>query len=319
MGRVAAIVVLAAAVLAPACYRPELGACAVRCTAASGCPADETCGGDLFCHAAGEPATCTDPPDAGPVDASTIDATPGHAPVPRLIGNAWYTDYSGTTFESPPEMSKEGFSISTAGIHDGDLVIFVASIDNGGPTTWPAPLAPGFQQLAQQYFGGDGQTFVVAWKIADHEPAVYAGAYGTSGGSGSSVISIIAITGASPVKPIDTSYVSLQTSAASSPVVCESPGVTTTVDDALVLFVGGSDWSNLTGSNTFTLPDGFTSLVQLGDRGNNMWDWSSHEIGYAIQAQAGATGPLVGSLAGTQTGQGYSVVVAIAPAPAAGE
>ena len=138
-------------------------------------------------------------------------------PMPRLIAQAWYSSATATTYASTVGMTKMGFEIPTAGIVDGDLVLFIASIDNGSNTVWPNPIAPGFTQLAQNFYGSDGETFVVAYKLASGEPPKYTGTYGSGIGSGSSAIALIAVSGANKVMPIDNSLASFSSAAGHEP------------------------------------------------------------------------------------------------------
>ena len=247
-------------------------------------------------------------------DLGSADLNPGKpVPVARLIGNAYYSDHSGSTFEFPAGMSKTSFEISTTGIVDGDLVVFIANIDNGSGTIWPNPIAPGFTQLAQAFYGGDGQSYVVAWKLAKSEPATYSGVYGSGVGSGSATITLIAVSGANQTEPINAFLSEYDPGTAVTPVPAVSTGVTTTVPNCLLLYAAGSDWMGSPGTNTFTLPTGFTSLTTIADRGGAMWDWTSQMIGSAPKPATGATGAISGSMEGTFTGTAWTAVIAIAP------
>lgn len=64
------LLILAGALALAACQVRQPDACAVRCTAAAGCPDDMTCGADSFCYGADQPVgSCTGTvPDAGPDD-----------------------------------------------------------------------------------------------------------------------------------------------------------------------------------------------------------------------------------------------------------
>jgi hypothetical protein len=235
------------------------------------------------------------------------------APLPRLITQAWFSNYSGTTYASTAGMTKEGFEVPTGGIVDGDLVLFVASIDNGSDTVWPNPIAPGFTQIAQAFFGSDGQTFVVSYKIAHSEPPKYTGSYGSGIGSGSSAISLIAVSGANQVKPIDNSLANFSSAAGMSPVDGSSNGFVTTAAHCTLILASGVDWLGLGGTNTFSLPSGFTSLSQLGDHGSLAWDWTSQQVSWSTQAAPGATGTVDWSASGSQNGQAWTVLLAVAP------
>jgi hypothetical protein len=240
----------------------------------------------------------------------------GATPTPRLIAQAWFSDASGTTHASTAGMLKSQFEIPTAGIVDGDVVLFIGSIDNGSNTVWPNPIAPGFTQLAQSYFGSDGQTFVVAYKVASSEPAKYTGIYGSGIGSGSSAITLIAVSGANRVMPINNSLDAFSSMPGMSPVNGSADGFSTTAANCTLVLAGGVDWLGQGGSNTFTLPSGFTSLSQLGDNGGTgavVWDWTSQQVSWRPQAQAGATGAVNWSATGSFAGQAWTAIVAVAP------
>lgn len=249
---------------------------------------------------------------AGMPDLAGADAG-ASGPTPRLIAQAWFSDASGTTYASTVGMKKTGFEIPTAGIVDGDLVLFIGSIDNGSNTVWPNPIAPGFTQIAQAFYGSDGETFVVAYKIASGEPAKYTGTYGPGIASGSSAIALIAVSGANKVMPIDNSLASFSSAAGMNPVEGGSSGFVTTTANCTLLLASGVDWLGAFGTNTFTLPGGFTPLSQLGDHGTAAWDWTSQQVAWATQPTAGATGPLNWSAMGSQNGQSWTVLVAVAP------
>ena len=235
-------------------------------------------------------------------------------PTPRLIAQAWFSDASASTYASTAGMKKTGFEVTTAGIVDGDLVVFIASIDNGSNTVWPNPIAPGFTQIAQNFYGTDGETFVVAYKIASGEPPKYTGTYGSGIGSGSSTIALIAVSGASSVMPIDNSLATFSSAAGMNPVNGGTNGFVTTAANCTLLLAGGADWLGAGGSNAWVLPSGFQSLSQLGDHGTLEWDWTSQQVSWATQATAGATGAVNWSATGSpQNGQSWTVLVAVAP------
>ncbi len=242
--------------------------------------------------------------DAG-IDGATMTTM-----VPRLISKAYFSAPGGM---SPAGMSASGFEILTSGIADGDLVLFIANIDNGSTTVWPTPIAQGFHQIAQEFFGSDGQTYVASWKIADHEPDKYAGGYGAGRGSSAATITLLAIAGADPIQPINT-FASEFATAARMPTVATSTGVETTVPNTTLIYAAGADWLGEAGSNTVTVPDGFTKLAAFGDKGGMSWDWTSQMVAYRAQPAAGLSGPITGTLLGSVMGMGWTVVLAIAPA-----
>jgi hypothetical protein len=237
------------------------------------------------------------------------------APTPRLISTSHYSDWSGTTYKSPATMSRTNWEISTSGVVNGDLLIVVANIDNGSNTLWPNPFATGFTQLYQKFYGNDGQTLQISYKIANNEPASYSGTYVTPSVSYSSVISLIAISGANQMTPIHTSNIDHATGAnKSSPITATSTGVTTTVPNCTLVFVSSIDWMETIATSSFTTPAGFTPLVQTGDRGTSTWDWTSTQIYFKKTTASGASGSIssVETAAG-RTGIDLRGVIAVCP------
>ena len=250
----------------------------------------------------------------GGVDAPGDSGPPSM--VPRHIANAYYSDGNAAT----TGMSHTGFSIKTDGIVSGDLVLFIANVDNGSSTLWPNPIADGFHQVAQEFFGNDGQTYVVAWKIAGaSEPATYSNTYGPGIGSSAAAITLIAIAGANPADPIPV-FSSAFTTTDSDPVPAPSAGLATTAANTTLIYAAGADWRGEAGTNTFDIPSGFTKLTAFGDKGDTTFDWTSQMVAYAVQPQIGDTGAIKGQLHGLigatpVVGTGWAVVLAVPPAP----
>lgn len=216
-------------------------------------------------------------------------------------------------------MTPTGFSISTNGIAPGELVILIADVDNGGPAQYP-PM-PGFTQLTQNYWGAgiDGQSFVIAWKIATTmEPPAYTDNY-AMGGSGATTVTLLAVTGFDPQMPLGPFAVNIDTSGSTAPDGWVA-GVTTPVDHSAVVYVNGADWVLGSGAATFMVPPGFTELTELGDRGNNEFDWTTQEVAWKVEADAASTGPITAtttasSVNGAVTGYGIGALLSIRPAP----
>lgn len=253
-----------------------------------------------------------------PADFAGTDGGGVLTPTPRLIAQAWWTNQTGFTYASPG-MIKTGFSIPTTGIVNGDLVLFIANIDNGSDTLWPTPIAPGFTPIIQKYFGSDGQTFIAAWKIANNEPSTYTGTYGQGNGSGSSVIALIAVSGANSAMPIDHALGSYSMAGGTDPVNGSSPGFTTTAANCTLILAGGVDWLGTNDANTYTLPNGFTFLSQIGDHASLSpplnWDWTSQFVSWSTRTTPGATGAINWTANGTNTVMGipWTVLIAVAP------
>jgi hypothetical protein len=217
--------------------------------------------------------------------------TTTNPPTPRIINNAYWTSGGGGT----AGMSAAAYSISTTGVVNGDLLIMVGTVDNGSASNWPNPIAAGFTQLNQTYYGNDGQTVFVDWKIANNEPATYSGVYGPGIGSSAAAISLIAISGANASTVLNgtNSTFTFGAGGGVNPVTANTAGLTTTVNNSTLIHLSGADWQCFGFTSTTTLPASFLSLVSMGDRGaTNTWDWSNLSVAYKTQATAGATGAL---------------------------
>lgn len=237
-------------------------------------------------------------------------------PVPRLISTSYFTDWSGTTYKSPSGMSRSNYVLSTTGVVNGDLLIVMGTIDAYSAGVWPNPFSTGFTQLAQTYYGGDGEAYFIAWKIANNEPATYSGTYITGTAAGSTVLTLIAVSGANQTSPINVSSITNGGSTNISPVTGTSSGVTTTVSNTTLIYVQGVDWLTSPGTGTFTTPTGFTNLSKSGDGGaSGYFDWGSQQVAYKYQAAAGATGSITGGQqnCATSSGVGWLGVIAVAP------
>lgn len=274
-------------------------------------------GGDGVMDLAGADVAGADlaaPPDltASPPDLAPDLTKPTLAA--RLINNAYYCTNGVNTYASAG-MTHDAFQLSTSGVVNGDLVLVIGNVDNGSNSVWPVPIFSGFTELAQQYFGSDGQTYVLSWKIANNEPATYTATYGSGAGSSCATISLIAVSGANPAAPINVFINEYNAASPQDPVIAASSGVTTTVANTLLIYAAGSDWLSQTGSSTYVLPTGFTQLTAFGDHGNSQWEWTSQMIGYKPQPAIGATGPISGTMDSTINGMPWSAVIAVAPAP----
>lgn len=236
----------------------------------------------------------------------------------RWISNAYRDGGEDADAHGTFMMSKAGYAIQTSGIVSGDLVLFIGNVDNGGQGFWNVPT--GFTPITQHYYGQDGQTYVVAWKIAAVEPTFYTGLYKAGvTSSAAATVSLIAVTGYDPQNPIETALAT-DHQAPTDPADVGSPGISTTADNSLLIFAGGADWSPEDGSNTVEPPADFLPLTSVGDRDTH-WDWTCQAISYKVQAQAGPTGALTSTLSGVSysngtmhiPGGGWNVLFAIAP------
>jgi hypothetical protein len=241
--------------------------------------------------------------------------TSSQPPVPRLIYSAYFTDWGGTTYRSNAGMSRSTYRVSTAGVVNGDLLIVAGTIDSFSSPVWPNPIFPGFTQLAQTYYGDDGETYIIAWKIANNEPATYSGIYPSGTASASTCLTLIAVSGAHQTSPINATKITNGGSTNISPVTGNSTGVTTTVANTTLIYVQGVDWQYSPGTATFTTPTGFTNILQIGDKGNSSWEWGSQQIAYKFHSAIGATGAISGGqqFSSTSGGSSWTAILAIAP------
>jgi hypothetical protein len=295
---------------------PSAGVCALdeenHCDATV-CPAPLACVADQCRTACTVDGDCV----AGPCVAGRCSepSRGSGAPVARLISSAFFSDWFGTAYGTQG-MSRMGYAVSTGDVRDGELLFLIGCVDNGSPTVWPNPLAPGFTQLAQTTWGTDGQTCVVDWRIASQEPPTYAGLYGPGVASASAVIALVAVDGARAIDPI-TSYASAPDSAGDAdPVVASSGGLTTTAADTLVLYAASADWTcSFSHDVTTSVPSGFTTLLHEGDHGNAGSDWTWLAIETGSVHDPGPTGTITSTQASTPACAGSAWTAAIAVAP----
>ena len=235
-----------------------------------------------------------------------------------MLHHSYWCNGSGS-----PGMSQQGYGVSTSGIADGDLVLFIANIDNGTSDLWVLPT--NFLPLYQVFYnGGDGQTFVAGYKIVDSaagEGLAYTESYGPGVASGCAVVMIMAVTGFDRVHPFDAKAMS-EGSVAANPVVLRGQLTTTRANDRIVL-AGGADWLSGYGSNaqsgntTFDVPSGYDLVDGIADSGGIAFTWTSQLIATRVAATPGDTGIEDAHMLSspTVTGTPWTVQLAIAPAP----
>jgi hypothetical protein len=266
-------------------------------------------------------ATASDAGQDGAHDGSGSNGSNGSngaAPQARLIHHAYYC-LGGAS----PGMDTMHYSISTSGLADGDLLLFLANVDNGANDVFVLP--PGFTQLYQNfYLGGDGQTFAAGYKMigsAADEPISYSEMYGPNISSACAVIMLVAVTGYNAAHPFDTTTMTVG-STADDPVVLRGRLTTTVANDLLVL-AGGADWlsgygSNATNGNvTFDPPPGYTLVEGITDSGGISVVWTTQMVATRVAATPGDTGAEDGTMTATPTITGipWTVELAIEPAP----
>jgi len=248
-------------------------------------------------------------PGNAPWDAR-IDGSPGNAPVAHKLASAWYASNTQSS-----GMTTTQYSVSIGNVPDGDLILFIANIDNGGTSVWALP-TPMFHQITQSYITGDGQTLFAAWTIANNEPTTYTQPYGPGIASADATITVLDITGADPASPIIAGPPSIGGSG-EDPVVMSSPGVTTAAPNSLLIFAGGADWLAQSSTATFTPPSGFDVIDAFGDEGTPSFEWTTQLVASAIQASPGPTGTHTAMMSSSpaRAGTPWALDLAIKPAP----
>lgn len=254
----------------------------------------------------------------GAVDGHDSGSGSGTAPEARLIEHAYWCGGNGTS-----GMDVTQYAISTSNIHDGDLVLFIANIDNGTNDIWALPT--GYTKLYESFYdGGDGQTYVAGYKIvhtATDEGLSYVEPYGNGVASACAVIMLVGVTGYDPNNPIDAKVTSLG-GTATDPAIIRSR-ITTTRPNTRLILAGGADWltgkpgNGTDGNTTFDQPPNFALIDGITDGGGVAFTWTSQLIATRVAATAGDTGAEDAKMMATPqiNGEPWTVEVAIAPAP----
>lgn len=219
-------------------------------------------------------------------------------------GTRWV---SGPVFQGFTEVKQGDGSPTSIGIptpsstESGDLLIAALVVDKDNAGLSP-PSGEGWTQIANMTHDETHLTFGVWWKIADaSEPATHdfskpsnQHGYGW----------IMRFTGHDPVNPINDSSSQMTESRSSSP---PSPAVTTTVDEALILRLGGFDDDDVSVDDP-GLSDHTAITMDETDSGKGT---SSGGAGYVLQTTAGDSGSSNFSLNNSE--EWITVTIAIAP------
>ncbi len=203
--------------------------------------------------------------------------------------------------EAKRSSSSSSVTVSTpSGTVEGDLLIAAVATDGNESFSTPS----GWTQISQANQGG--ASLAVYWKLAS---ASESSSHTFSWGSNEEAYAwIMRFTGHHATTPIDT-YATYGSGSSSSP---DCPSVTTTVDNAMILRIGGFDdddvdidSSGLSGHTTITM-----------DQSDSGSGTCSGGAGYVIQGTAGASGVAEFDL--TNSEQYRTVTIAIAPDESAG-
>jgi hypothetical protein len=186
-----------------------------------------------------------------------------------------------------------------AGTVAGDLLIAAVAADGSVESTITPPAGWNVAHVSSQ---GGKITFGVWWKLAG---ASESGTYSfTWSGNRQAYGWIMRFTGHDSAVPINA--VANTAGSATTP---ESPSVTSTVDNTLILRLGGFDDDDINAGDP-----GLTghTAINMADTGNGP-STASGGAGYVLQPTAGASG--TSSFALTASEEYVTVTLAIAPAP----
>lgn len=204
-----------------------------------------------------------------------------------------------------------------SGFVAGDLLVYAVSSDEGtsGDITWPA----GFTELASQYMTDpDGQTWAVAYKIADGSETNLDVTDATTFGM---VASLSAYRGANATTPISAFSSNYDTATTSSPWTLTGTTITPTVNGSRLVFIGSanpdSTASGTTGGTlSSTPPSGFVERVDL--QGTNAYSGQSYlTVADMVQATAAATGSVTATLTSSAGGTARTGVILLSISPSA--
>lgn len=194
-----------------------------------------------------------------------------------------------------------------SGIVAGSLC--VAHITLNGASTTPAFATPGTWNKAQESIGATGGNkpgTAVFWRIMDGTETTVTFTATPNATTSGMVGKVLRITGHDPVTPINTSSTTAADTALASSYVLN--GVTTTVDDCLVLSLTGSMAASV---RTVTPP---ITVSEIYDFGADPGDAASQAGATETRATAGATGTRTFTISANAFNAG--VAIAIAPEPA---
>lgn len=223
------------------------------------------------------------------------------------------TDSSGgvgtITFRSKSEASDGGIRSPSIAIDkpvgtiDGDMLVWAIQYDNvGAVVTWPL----GWTLLQTLISTADEAALYILTKIANGEGSNYVATtdltdwWATAMGAWSGVANAI---------PLSSGAV--DNSATASPWTINAPSVTTTQNNAKLVYIGSVDTLLTNLSPAYTAPSGFTSRANPNDA-----NFASLNISDKTQAVAGASGVISGSATGVGTAGKLGALVAFNPTSA---
>ena len=188
-----------------------------------------------------------------------------------------------------------------SGVVDGDLLFTVIATDGsavGLVQTLSGWTAMGFNPLRPTT---DGQRVYVFWKIASGEGASWTWSTDTNNGNDWTG-TVVAYSGQNATWNTDTAHSTVNSSANSSPVSVSDSGVTTSLDNTLLLYIGAGD-PNTNNSGSWSDPSGYTAGSQ------SYANYAPLMFADKVQATAGASGSVAGSLSFASGAAGFAAAV----------
>ncbi len=110
-------------------------------------------------------------------------------------------------------MTETGWSLDATGVQPGELLLIIGNLDNGWELVYGDPIDTGWTTIGQKFIQPDGQTLIVASKVAGAaEPQAYAGTYSLNDAidhrtTGASAMALVAVTGADTSVGIESAFV----------------------------------------------------------------------------------------------------------------
>ena len=188
-----------------------------------------------------------------------------------------------------------------SGVVDGDLLFTVISTDGnavGLVQTLSGWTAMGFNPLRPTT---DGQRVYVFWKIASGEGASWTWSTDTNNGNDWTG-TVVAYYGQNATWNVDSDHSTVSSASNSSPVSVSDSGVTTSTPNTLLLYIGAGD-PNTNNSGSWSDPSGYTAGSQ------SYANYAPVMFADKVQATAGASGSVAGTLTFASGAAGYAAAV----------
>lgn len=188
-----------------------------------------------------------------------------------------------------------------SGVVDGDLLFTVISTDGnavGLVQTLSGWTPMSFNPLRPTT---DGQRVYVFYRVASSEGASWTWSTDTNNGNDWTG-QVVAYYGQGATWAVDTAHSTVDSTSNSSPVSVSDSGVTTTIPNTLLLYIGAGD-PNANNSGSWSDPSGYTAGAQ------SYANYAPLMFADKVQAAAGASGSVAGTLTFAAGAAGFAAAV----------